>query len=396
MAEINSTGFVGKTQNEYFAEEISLYQSIDSEWNLDASTPDGLKAAHDAEVFSLLDEQLQKAYNSKDPNKSTGVELDTLSALTGTERIEGTASKTTVNLTGTAGTVVPSGTRIKTSGENVTTWTLDTVVTLPGTTTATCTTDGPVQLTLGELNVIVDTVGGWQAVTNTTVATLGTNAESDASLRLRRKQLVALNGDNQVDSMIAQIYTVDNVTRVKIYENDTRVIDDNNQPANSLAVIVEGGTDASVAMAIYLKKSPGVALVSLGNNPTTILVTSPKYPSNTKTITFSRPVYVDMNITVNIKTDGGLPGNVADEIKAAIITYVQGSLEDGSGFNNNGFDIGDDVPIGRMYTPVNFVIGKYGNSYITSLTVNGQTSIVPVSIIQLARFATANITVNVT
>lgn len=396
MAEINSTGFVGKTQNEYFTEEIELYQVIDSEWNLDPSTPDGLKAAHDAEIFSLLDEQLQKAYNSKDPNKSTGVELDTLSALTGTMRIEGSQSQTTVTLTGTAGTPVPAGSRIKTNGQTVTTWSLDSDVTLPGTTTATCLTLGPTQLTIGELSVIVDTVGGWQGVTNTTVATLGTNAESDASLRLRRKQLVALSGNNQVDSMIAQIYTVDGVTRVKIYENDTRVIDTNNQPGNSLAVIVEGGIDADVAMAIYLKKNPGVALVSLGNNATVILVTSPKYPSNTKNITFSRPIYVDMNIVINIKSDGALPGNVGDEIKQAIIDYVQGSLDDGSGFNNNGFDIGDDVPIGRMYTPVNFVIGKYGNSYITSLTVNGQTSIVPISIIQLARFATANITVNVT
>ena len=61
MAEITSTGYQLKTQNEWFDEERQLYLDIDPLWNLDPSTPDGLKLAHDAEVFGALDEIGQQA-----------------------------------------------------------------------------------------------------------------------------------------------------------------------------------------------------------------------------------------------------------------------------------------------------------------------------------------------
>ena len=84
-----------------------------------------------------------------------------------------------------------------------------------------------------------------------------------------------------------------------------------------------------------------------------------------------------------------------DEIAAAILSYVDGDLLDGSiGFNFRGFGIGDDVPASRLYTPVNKVIGAYGNSYISSLTVNAGAS-VAVDFDELARFTSVNITVNV-
>ena len=76
MAELTSTGYSVKSQNDWFDEEKQLYLDIDSNWNLDPSTPDGLKMAHDAEIFSALDEVLQQAYNSKDPNKASGYDLD--------------------------------------------------------------------------------------------------------------------------------------------------------------------------------------------------------------------------------------------------------------------------------------------------------------------------------
>ena len=111
MAEITSNGYSLKSQNDWFAEEIALYQSIDSAWALDASTPDGLKAASDAEIFYALDETLQQAYNSKDPNKAVGVDLDIIGKLTGASRVEGTYSTAIITATGTTTAVtVPAGT----------------------------------------------------------------------------------------------------------------------------------------------------------------------------------------------------------------------------------------------------------------------------------------------
>ena len=164
MAEITSNGYSLKSQNDWFAEEIALYQSIDSAWALDASTPDGLKAASDAEIFYALDETLQQAYNSKDPNKAVGVDLDIIGKLTGASRVEGTYSTAIITATGTTTAVtVPAGTRIQSSYDG-TYWSVDGQFTIPanGTATAsvTCTTIGPIAASAGTLTIIADPIGG--------------------------------------------------------------------------------------------------------------------------------------------------------------------------------------------------------------------------------------------
>lgn len=56
MAEITYNGYVLKNQNTWYAEEQQLYLDIDPNWNLDPSSPDGLKLASDAEIFANLDQ----------------------------------------------------------------------------------------------------------------------------------------------------------------------------------------------------------------------------------------------------------------------------------------------------------------------------------------------------
>lgn len=402
MAEITSAGYKLKTQNEWFDEERQLYLDIDPLWNLDPSTPDGLKLAHDAEVFGALDETLQQAYNSKDPAKAVGYDLDVICALTGTSRSKGTASSVELTLTGTAGTIVPSGSVVK-SATTGTSWTTDQTVTLTGgtaTVDATCTVVGPTQADAGTLTQISTTVGGWTGVTNTAPATPGTNAETDASLRIKRNTAVGRPGNNQVDSTLGELFAVDGVRRVKAYENDTSSAavsaeNPHGLPANSMSYIVDGGTDLDVAAAIYIKKNPGVKLYQAGT-PVSVTVTSPTYPTNSKLIKFSRPVAVDMVIVVTVKDDGTLPSTAADEIKDAIVKFGAGTLIDPEwGFVSDGFDIGESVPYFTVATPVNKVIGSYGNSYIQTLTVNGGTANVTVAFNELSRWTSGNITVTI-
>lgn len=397
MAELTSTGYSVKSQNDWFDEEKQLYLDIDSNWNLDPSTPDGLKIAHDAEIFSALDEVLQQAYNSKDPNKASGYDLDVICALTGTVRSEGTASTVTgFVLKGVAGTQVPAGTRFESSvtGYRFTldqTWTLDSSGT--ATVDITCTTVGEIEADANTITTIVDTVAGLVSVNNPTPATPGTAAESDGSLRVKRATAVGRPGNNQIDSMLGELYAVDGTRRVKVYENDTNTTDSNGLPPHSIAPIIDGGTDADVAMAIYTKKNPGVALYQAGT-PVSVDVTSPTYPDNVKTIKFSRPKYVDMVIAVTIKNDGSLPSNTQDLIRDAFIEFASGGLVPAEfGFKVDGFDIGETVPYSTLYTPINKVIGQYGNSYVQTLTVNGGTTNVAIAFNELSRWTSSNITV---
>jgi hypothetical protein len=408
MAELTPAGYKLKPQNEWFAEERALYLQIDPSWNLDPSTPDGLKMAHDAEIFSALDEALQQAYNSKDPKKAKGQDLDTVCALTGTLRSKGSGSSVALTLTGTPGTVVPAGTPFD-SAITGARFAIDqgVVIGAGGTVSvnATCSVVGPTQADANTITKIVTVIGGLTGVTNPAVATLGTDKQKDDSLRIERATAVGRPGNNQVDSAIGELFAVPGVRRVKAYENDTGSdsFDANENPhslpKNSMSYIIDGGTDADVAMAIYLKKNPGVRLYQPGT-PFEVLVTSPKYPSNTKLIKASRPVYVDMTVAIALKSDGSLPSNIQDEIREAFMEFAAGDLVPADvGFKISGFDIGEDVPHMTLATPVNKVIGRYGNSYIDTMTVNG-TAVTPggkteIAFNKMSRWTESNITVTV-
>ena len=126
MAEITFNGYIVKNANEWYEQEKDLYLSIDSSWNLDPSTPDGLKLASDSEIWATLDEIGLKAYNSKDPNRASGTELDTLLYLTtGTTRSMGTPSTVALTLAGVDGSVITTGSRVKSSDSSGAVWTID-------------------------------------------------------------------------------------------------------------------------------------------------------------------------------------------------------------------------------------------------------------------------------
>lgn len=404
MASLTSTGYVLQTQNDWFVQERQLYLSIDPLWNLDPSTPDGLKMAHDSEIFYALDETLQQAYNSKDPNKAKGVDLDIVCSLTGTSRSKGSKSSTQLLLTATPGTIIYSGNRFE-SPATGSRWTTDQTVTVDNSwhvlVNATCTASGPVHADEGTITRIVDVVSGLAECTNPDPATPGTDEQRDEQLRVTRATAVGRPGNNQIDSMVGELFGVEGVRRVKVYENDTdsaSVSTDNpyGLPRKSIAPIIDGGTNSDVAMAIYLKKNPGALLYQAGT-AFQVEVISPKYPTNKKIIRASRPIYVDMIMVINVKSDGTLPPNADQLIKEAVMEYAAGDLIPADvGFKISGFDIGESVPYLTMTTPVNKVIGSYGNSYITSLLLNGASSNVSIAYNQMSRWTESNITVVIT
>jgi hypothetical protein len=403
MASLTSTGYVLQTQNEWFAQERQFYVEIDPLWNLDPSTPDGLKMAHDAEIFYVLDETLQRAYNSKDPNKAKGLDLDIVCALTGTTRSLGSKSSVSLELTGTPSTVIPRANRFESSVTG-SRWETDQVVTIDAsgsaTVNATCTVSGPTPADPGTITRIVDVVAGLATVNNPSPAVAGTDEQRDEQLRVTRAAAVGRPGSNQIDSMTGELFAVAGVRRVKVYENDTNsaaVTPDNpyGLPAHSIAPIIDGGTDEDVALAIYLKKNPGVLLFQAGA-PFEVTVQSPSFPDNFKVIKASRPNYIDAILVVEIKDDGTLPVDADQQIKDAIIEFAEGELIPADvGFKITGFGIGETVPFSTMFTPINQVIGKFGNSYVNSLLLNGSSTNLSIAYNQMSRWSASNITVTI-
>lgn len=402
IIEYTDSGVVTLAENEIFALVIDEHLAIDPNWNLDPSTPDGYMAAWMARQLRICVEAVREAWNSKDPAKARDAQLNIIGAITGSTREDGTPSIIDIEVYGTDGTVVLAGSVI--SGEQ--SWVINEDITIgisgTGVGTATCAIVGDVDPDIGSVTNIDTTIGGWTGVSNTGLNTLGTDKESNTAFRVKRTSAVARPGNNQVDSMIGEIFAVDDVLRVAVYENPTdsaSVSTDNpyGLPPHSISCVVQGGTDDDVAKAIYIKKNPGVTLNQVGT-PVAVDVVSEVHPSNSKEIKFGRPTTVDIIAVIELADPlGNLPSNIEALVQEAIVSYASSNIfDDVTGFDKAGFDIGEDVPVRRVDTPINYVIGQYKGAYISSSTINSLTTgVVAIDFDEISVWSANNISVTV-
>ncbi|NMX42960.1 phage baseplate protein [Pseudomonas sp. WS 5407] len=418
MAEITDQGITGRSLNEYLGDIKTRTLAIDPEWNIDADTPDGQRIGIEAEMMANLDEAVVAAYRSKDPDSATGEALRNIGKISGVLIKPATYSVAAITVTGQAGTPIPAGSQVRSRIDN-TQWLTTASIIIGagqiGTGFVACSTAGRVLAAAGELNIIGTPLGGWSSVTNADAAP-GNEAETDAEFRQRRNRSVALAGSNMQDNMTANIANVAGVTDVIVLVNDSvSPFDVDGVPVNSLAVIVNGGTDADIGLAMYEKKNPGCGMFPRynqktdtwiddpGANGVKVNVTSP-VTGNIAAMTFQRAIGLPIFPAITIQKKGNLPDDIAVQISSAIIADATKELFAGeatTGFNQGGYDIGEIVPVGRLYTPVNKVLGKYGDSYISSLTIGlsaGAQGLAPIqpTIAQLATFDADNIAVTVT
>lgn len=417
MAEITDQGIAGRSLNEYLSDIETKTLAIDPDWNIAADTPDGQRIGIEAELMANLDEAVVAAYRSKDPDSATGEALRNIGKISGVLIKPATYSVAAITVTGRPGTAIPAGSQVRSRIDNTQWFTtapivIGTILSANG--FVTCSTAGRVLAAAGELSIIGTPLSGWSSVTNSEAAP-GDEAETDAEFRQRRNRSVALSGSNMLDNMIGNIANVPGVTDVSVLVNDSvSPVDSDGVPINCLAVIVNGGSDKDIALAMYEKKNPGCGMFPRfnqktetwvdepGPNGVKVAVTSPR-TGNLSTMTFQRAIGLPIYVSVAIQRKGSLPDDIGDQIRKAIIADATKSLFAGeatTGFNQGGYDIGEVVPVGRLYTPVNKVLGKYGDSYITSLTIglsaNAQelTPIQP-TIAQIATFDADNIAVAV-
>ncbi|MFV3292281.1 baseplate J/gp47 family protein [Pseudomonas sp. NY11955] len=418
MAEITDHGITGTSLNDYLADINTRTLAIDPDWNIDPDSPDGQRIGIEVEMLTNLDEAVVAAYRSKDPDSATGEALRNIGKISGVPIRDATYSVASITIIGLAGTIIAAGSQVRSRIDN-TTW-LTTAAIIIGVSRAatgfvTCKTAGRVLAGPGELTIIGTPQPGWSSVTNLEAAP-GEDAESDADFRLRRNLSVARSGSNMVDNMTANVASVAGVTAVKILENsEDAPVDPDGIPVNCIAVIVNGGSDADIGLAIYEKKNPGCGMFPRysaktgawvdpqGANGVKVEVTSP-VTGNKSTVTFQRVTGLPVYVALTYKKKGDLPGDIDDELKKAVLADSTRSLfadEETVGFNKGGYDIGELVPVGRLYTPVNKVLGKYGDSYVTSLTIGlsaGSQGLTPIqpSIAQIATFDADNIAITVT
>ncbi|HBS7583471.1 TPA: baseplate J/gp47 family protein [Klebsiella pneumoniae] len=296
-------------------------------------------AIHDANNTAI------SVYRSFSPATALGDALTSNVKINGITRRAATNSTVDLLLTGTVGTTITNGSVRDT---NSVVWNLPATVVIgsDGTVvaTATCANSGAVAAVAGSVNGINTPTRGWASVTNPLAATVGVAAETDAELRLRQSQSVALASLTPFDAVDGAIANVEGVTRHKLFENDTETTDANGLPAHSISAIVEGGDATSIANTIRSVKGQGVSTYG-----TTAVIVTDKY-GNPYTIRFSRPIDVPVYVSITLKALTGYSSEVGDEIKAAVASYI------------NSLAIGDSVLLSRVYSPANLGVVSGGNA----------------------------------
>lgn len=338
-------------------------------------------AVHDANNTAI------QVYNSFSPSSGMTDALTRNVKINGIARKAATNSTVDVTLTGTAGTTITNG---SVKDANGIIWNLPASVTIDVvgsvTVTATCANTGPVAAVAGSITKINTPTRGWTAVSNTNAATVGSAAETDAQLRVRQVQSVAIPALTPFDAVDGAIANVKGVTRHKLYENDTGAVNSDGIPAHSLAAIVDGGDVTEIAQTIRGKKGQGVA--TFGSTTVTV----PDKYDNPHAISFSRSTDVPIYVAITLKVFTGYTTQIGEQIKQAIADYI------------NSLTIGDDVLLSRIYSPANLGVVSGGNAKyydINAMTIGKSTGSqaaanIVIAFNESASCSTANIALTVT
>lgn len=288
-----------------------------------------------------------------DPATSDGRMQDGIGRIYFIERKGATASVVQATITGQPGAILSAGAMAR--DVNGLYWTSSGSVTFPiggvATVEFACTTPGPVQLGIGELNRIAQASPGWDAINNAGAAVTGTNVESKAEFEARRFASVAKNAHGSAAAIRGSVWGVPGVIDVYAYDNFTGSPVEIGPtafeiPAHCVYVAVVGGTDEDVGMSIYKKKDGGCNLT--GN--TSIVVEDREsgvaFPYPTYTISWERPAALPIKFKVSIRNSPSLPANITDLVKQSVVETFNGL---------NGFQrarIGSEIFASNYYGPI--------------------------------------------
>ncbi|EAY8152603.1 hypothetical protein G5W47_005185 [Salmonella enterica subsp. enterica] len=296
-------------------------------------------AVHDANNTAI------SVYNCFSPVTGYGAALTSNVKINGIARKGATNSTVDLLLTGTAGTTITNGT-VKDTNNVIWRLPASVVIGVDGTVTVTaiCSNSGAVAALAGTITTINTPTRGWTSVTNPAAATVGAPAETDAELRIRQGQSVAIPSITPFEGVDGAIANIAGVTRHKLYENDTGKTDGNGLPPHSISAIVDGGDVTEIARTIRGNKGQGVR--TWGKTSVTV----PDKYGNPHIISFSRPTDVPVYGKITLKVFAGYTSQIGVQIQQAVADYI------------NRLMIGAPVLLSRIYSPANLGVVSGGNA----------------------------------
>lgn len=353
MAGVTSTGFQIKRQ------EDILTDMFDSAKTNISATLDDSSASVLGQIFGISSETTALIYEAAlaisvqlDINQAEGIWLDRLTKLLLVTRIAPSASTVSLTLNLDDAVTVPAGSTVAVTGNESLQFTTDAAVTNSTGSTddftvlATATVNGPNTANAGTVTTIVDTVSGWNTVTNALDATPGRFRETDSELRTRYPTAISGIGKTTPDAIRARLLEITGLERATIFENPTDTTDANGLPPHSFeAVIFDGVTPVvannTIAQVLWDNHAAGIKIYGTASG------TAVDDLGNNQTVNFSRPtvlpIYLEFDVTRDLNT---FPANGVAAIQDAVAT-----------FGDTNLLTGQDVILSQLCTAVFEVTG---------------------------------------
>jgi hypothetical protein len=201
--------------------------------------------------------------NQINPNYAGGVFLDSILALTGSQRTSSSFTIVPIVVTGITGVTIPQGSVVQDISGNM--YATIAPITIDGITNGTvqAVASGALLVSPNTITTIISNTIGWETVNNVVAqSSIGSTDQSDVAARTLRLNTLALQGDSLSQAITSGVNAVPGVTSLFYQQNDEPYAQTlNNVPmvANSLYVCVDGGDPASIASILNQKKSGGCA-----------------------------------------------------------------------------------------------------------------------------------------
>lgn len=299
---IEEAGLIIPDTSQTLAEVQAEFRAVfGDDLDVDPSTPQGTLIARIAEERDAIARNNAELANQINPDYANNVFLDAIYGLSGgTRRPAVKTIVTDVVLTGTPGTLVTRGAiAVTTSGDQ---FELMQQREIPASGTITgdflALEAGPIEVEAGALNGIETSILGWTGVYNPMAGVTGRPAETDASVRRRRRNTLALQSVSTNLAVISGLYNIDTVRSLSYLENiesTTQVIEGITMKPNSIWVCVEGGSAEEIAQSLYDTKTLGAGY----NGSIEVQVGDPR-SRITHPVKFDRPIDVELLIRVTV------------------------------------------------------------------------------------------------
>lgn len=347
LAYIDDAGFHLADFEDFLAFNQDAFRQIyGQDVNLDADTQDGQWVTHIAQTQYDIASLCAATFNRFSPSTAEGDALRRQIKINGIKANPATHSTVDVVIVGDEGTVITNG-KVRDGADNL--WSLPETVTIPAsgqiTVTATADDDGPIEAAAGAVSRIATPTDGWISVSNPSVAVPGKEAQSDAELRILQTNSTAQPSQSVLQGIQGELLSLDGVTRLRMYENDTSETDDNGIPSHSICAVVEGGDSNEIAEVLRRRKTAGTGTFG---TTSIVLTDSAMMPI---TIKFLRPTVVPVKVKVTIDPLVGYASTYADELKQQVCDYI------------NSLGIGSTLYLSKLYVPANLENNPNDSTY---------------------------------